>query len=214
MSRFLFTLFATVAAVSAAVADLGPRPKGLPPTKGIGLPVAERLIPVNNVLKFANEFPNHTFWAVTQGFNGTNVVTLKPDTDKPLPLTMNLTVSAVVYAVPNDVAKTFATPKEFVEAVAANKLPAGVKGSPTFVKSQGVLLNDRRSSIDRVVIISGGLKNGIKFAEEDPIMRDPEPEPEPAPAADVRPAPRLFVVGIAAALAVATAGVWLARKGK
>lgn len=209
MTRLLLALLAVIASLSFAAADLGPRPR----PKVIGpLPAAERQIPVNNVLKFGNEFPNHTFWAVTQGFNGTNVVTLKPDTDKPLPLTMNLTTSAVVYAVPNDVAKTFATPKEFADAATANKLPAGVRASPLFVKSQGVPLADRRAAIDRVVVVSGGIKNGVKFAEEDPIMRDPEPEP--GPTADTRPAPRLFVVGLAAALALATAGVWLARKGK
>ena len=94
MIRLLFTLPAMVATLTVAMADLGPRPKG-----AVG-----KSIPVRNVLKFANEFPNHTFWAVTVGQDGTNVVTLKADSSKPLPLTMVKTISAVVYAVPNDVA--------------------------------------------------------------------------------------------------------------
>jgi len=200
MNRFLMTAALAVTVAAAAIADLGPRPKG---------PVGKS-IPVQNVLKFANEFPNHTFWAVTQGFNGPKVITLKPDTAKPLPLTMNLTTSAIVYAVPNDAAKTFATPKEFVQAAAAGKLPAGVIVSPTFVKAEQVQNNDRRTAIDRIVVVAGGIKAGVTFAEEDPVKRDPEPEPP----ADARPAPRLFAVGLAAALAVMFGGLWLVRRGK
>ena len=201
MNRFLMTAALAMTTAAVATADLGPRPKG---------PILKS-IPVQNVLKFANEFPNYTFWAVTVGTDGTNVVPLKADGSKPLPLTMVKTVSAVVYAVPNDVAMTFATPKEFVSAAAAGKLPAGVIASPTFVKAEQVQNNDRRTAIDRVVVVAGGIKAGVTFAEEDPVKRDPE---DPAPQADARPAPRLFAVGLAAALAVMLGGLWLVRRGK
>ena len=200
MFRLLVSVAVVVGSAAVSTADLGPRPKG---------PVGKS-IPVNILLKFANEFPNHTFWAVTTGKNGTNVVTLKADTTKPLPLTMNLTLQATVYAVPNDVAKTFATPREFVVAAAAGKLPAGVIASPILLKFEQVLLNDRRSGVERVLVVAGGIKSGVTFAEEDPKV----PKKDPDPLADARPAPRLVLVGVALALAVAFGGMWLFRRGR
>ncbi len=201
MSRFLMTATVGMMASAFALADLGPRP-------GAG-----KTIPVKNVLKFGNEFPNHTFWAVTVGRNGTNVVTLKADTKQPIPLTMNLTLQATVYAVPNDLAKTFATPKEFLQAAATGKLPAGVVSSPLLVKAEAVLPNDRRLAIERVVVVAGGLKDGVTFTEQDPIRKGPKEDPE-LPTADARPAPRLLVAGLASALALAFGGLWVFRRGK
>ena len=58
------------------------------------------------------------------------------------------------------------------------------------------------------VLVERGIKAGVTFAEEDPVKRDPEPEP----LADARPAPRLFAVGLAAALAVMFGGLWAVRR--
>lgn len=214
MNRFLFATAMTVAMLATAQADFGPRP----PIKG---PLG-KTVPVNNVLKYANEFPNHTFWAITDGPTGLALVTMKPDKSKPHPLNLKPLKSAVVYAVPNDVAKLFDTPREFIQAAVAGKLPLAVVASPVLVKEEPVLAGDKRTAIDRVIVVSGGVKTGVTFAEEDPVppKKGPvlpnkkDPAPEPGPTADTRPAPRLFVVGIAAALALATAGVWLARKAK
>ena len=89
MNKFLTALAVASVAASAAVADLGPRPGG-PIPKG-------KVLPVNNVLKYANEFPNYTFWAVTDGPNGFAVVPMKPDPAKPHPLNLKPVKSAVVY---------------------------------------------------------------------------------------------------------------------
>jgi hypothetical protein len=205
MNRCLLVCGVIAAACSPAAADLGPRPKGpVTPTK---------LIPVNNALKFENEFPDHVFWAVTAGPNGTNVVPLKFDPKKPLPLTMNQTASAVVYAIPKTTAKLFTTPKEFVEAVTGPKLPDGVVASPNFLKAESAPTSDKRTTIKRVLVVTGNLTDGVKFSEEEAPAPKKDPE-EPEQPTATRPAPRRVVVGLAAALAVAFAGAWLVRRAR
>jgi hypothetical protein len=210
MSRLL-AVSLTLAFVPLALADLGPRPK-LPvqPTKAI---------PVNNVLKYANEFPNHTFWAITDGPNGFAVVPMKAEKSKPHPLNLKGVKSAVIYAIPNEVAKQIDTPREFIQLAAANKLPDSVVASPLLLREESVFNTDRRTSIDRVIVVSGGLKNGIAFTEEDPLpakKESPQPrknDPEPEmPTVEERPAPQLMLAGLAAAGAAMFGGLWLVRR--
>lgn len=213
MIRFMQALLLSVALVTAASADLGPRPVGPVPKA--------KTIPVNNILKYANEFPNHTFWAVTDGVNGMAVVPMKPDTTKPHPLTLKTVNTAVIYALPNDVAKLYDTPREFLQAIATGKLPVTVAMSPVLVKEEAVFGTDKRTVIDRVLVVSGGAKKGVSFTEEDPlppkkgptIPKTNEPEPDDESRTE-RPTPRLMIVGVASALAVAFAGIWLARRSK
>lgn len=207
MPRLLMAMASALLAVTAATADFGPRPL-------VPLPKS-KTVPVNNVLKFANEFPNHTFWAVTDGPNGPAVVPMKADPSKPHPLNLKPVKSAVIYALPNDVAKLFDTPREFLQVVAAGRLPATVVASPVLVKEEVVFASDKRTAIERVTVVSGGIKTGVTFAEEDPVppkkdqplpkkKNDPEPE-EPQ-------ARNLIPVGLFAALALAFAGVWAIRR--
>jgi hypothetical protein len=215
MSRFLLALTAVVALAAAAVADLGPRPLGpIPKSKSV---------PVTNVLKYANEFPNHTFWAITDGPNGPTVVPMKADPSKPHPLNLKGVTSAVIYALPNDVAKQYETPREFLRAVASARIPLTVVASPVLVKEEAVFAGDKRTAIERVTVVSGGIKTGVAFAEEDPVparkdpllpkkKNDPEPDAPDEATAEDRPAPRLIVVGLASALAVAFAGLWVVRR--
>ncbi len=200
MIRLLFTLPAMVATLSVAMADLGP-------------PLGSKYVPVVTTVKLEKSFPDHTFYVVGFGPGATPLTKVELDPTKATKVDAKSRYGGNLYAVPNAVVKEYKTDKELADAIRKEKPPAGV--SLLFISNRTTLkVGDQRDAIERVLVISGDEKTGLKIAEEKPEAKVPEkkaPE-EPGPTAASPTGGRLVVVGLAAALAVAFGGLWVVRR--
>jgi len=194
MSRFLLTVAVSALTASLAVADLGPPP-------------GKKYVPVTTTVKLEKSFPEHTFYVMGFGPGAAPLTQVELDPTKATKVDAKSRYGGSLFAVPNDVVKSFNTEKELAEALRKEKPPAGVS-TMSLDNRMTLKVSDNRAAVDRVLVIStGDAKTGLKIAEETAEKKDPE-EPEPTAATGRR----LIVVGLFAALALAVGGLWVVRR--
>jgi len=194
MSRFLLAVAVAAVAVGVAVADLGPPP-------------GSKYVPVTTTVKLEKSFPDHAFYVLGFGPGAAPLTKVELDPSKPTKVDAKSRYGGRLFAVPNEVAKSFKTEKELTDALRKEKPPAGV--SMTSIGSRTTLKEaDKRTAIDRVLVISAGdAKTGLKITDSEADKKDPEGPTATAPANG-----RLLVGGLAAALAVVAGGLWVVRR--
>jgi len=198
MSRFVLAVTVAVAAATAAVADLGPPP-------------GQKYVPVTTTVKLEKSFPDHAFYIVGFGPGATPLTKVELDPTKATKVDAKSRYGGSLYAVPNAIVKEYKTEKELGDALRKEKPPAGVS-SLSISNRTTLKMGDKRDAIERVLVISGDEKAGLKIAEEkDPEKKEPDKDPE-EPTAAAPTGSRLLVVGLAAALALVAGGLWAVRR--
>jgi hypothetical protein len=89
-----------------------------------------------------------------------------------------------------------------------DKLPAGVVVYETRGTIRDLKENDPRTKVENVITVSLDEKAGVRFAAKE----TPEPPSDAAPEPSTRTPLTMLIAGLAAALAIATLGVWYFRR--
>lgn len=193
------------AMAGTAVADI-------PPPKG------QKRTPLEHKITTEKEFPDFALYVISGG-DKAEAVKLDPKTPATVTAGGGRYRAVQLVAVPKDAAKKYAGEKEFLAAVAAEKVDGLLKAKNYFSAFTVVKDTDTRKSI----VVEYRLekidpKDGIVVTEvtaagdKEPAKKGGEGEDEGVTA--YTPRSGLWVAGLAAAAALALGGVWLARRGR
>jgi hypothetical protein len=200
MVRFVCSLATIACFTLSALADIPPPP----PTKGF------KRVPYENVMKLATELPGYRFYPFQRmGLGGQETIgdELKLGTEKGIAVrsSSSPSVRTGVVAVPDKVMGELKTKENLAKLLSMeskDKLPDGVVVYETRGTIQDLKESDPRTKVENVITVSRDEKAGVKFtAKETPGPPSKDTDPESSPLA-------MLIAGIAAALAIATLGVW------
>jgi hypothetical protein len=197
MNRLLAAVTGLVLAGTAA-ADVAP-PKGF------------KRVVLDNTVTTEKAYPEYAFFLVS---GGDKVEPVKLDPKTPLVVAGEGRGGrfrlVTLRAVPKDAGKAYPTEKEFHAAVAAGKVEGQVVGKTGFGTLAEVKDADPRKVVTREWKLEKiDAKEGIVLTSVPEAKKEPSPEEEEAALA---PRGGAWVAGLAAAAAVALAGVWLAGR--
>jgi hypothetical protein len=198
-------------AAAALVAVAGTAAADIPPPKGL------RRIPLEHKITTEKEFPDFALYAVSGG-DKAEAVKLDPKTPATVTAGGGRYRSAQLVAVPKDAAKKYPSEKEFLAAVAAEKVDGLLKAKNYFSAFTTVKDADTRKTI----VVEYKLekvdpKDGIVLTE---VNSEREPKKgesrggEDDEAAAYAPRGGAWVAGLTAAAGLAFGGVWVARRGR
>lgn len=229
----------TLALAGTAAADMGApkRPIGFPrpnlpvlpvfPNPVPNPPVRTPGVPVDHVFTIDKDYPDYVFFKVVNDralqveFTAKVPVSFRA---AKLPATVN---RLEIAAVPKEAKKKYKNEYELLAAVVAGKIPGQVNTKGQFPQVTVLDPKDTRQSVTlKHPIENIDPKDGFVFAPEKPKGRcdadaadDADPDTSAADDTDftvaaVTPAPagRLWVAGLAAFAAFASAGMWLTRR--
>lgn len=195
MSRLVLSLAAVAAVGTAALADLGPPP-------------GQKYVPVTTTVKLETSFPDHSFYVMGFGPGAAPLTKVDLDPAKATKVDAKSRYGGNLYAVPNSLVKELGTENALTDALRKEKLPPGVSSVPLSNRTT-LKESDKRTGIDRVLVISAGDgKSGLKITEQ----KSPDDKKDPESPAAATPANRLLFAGLAAALALVAGGLWVARR--
>lgn len=208
MTRLLAAAAALLVA-GTALADIGPPPGFI-------------RVPVEYKITTEKEIADYAFYTVN--FLGDPAKELKIDPKTPgeiKPPAAGARSGLRLVAVPKDAAKKFDSEKDFLAAVAKDKVSGAVWAKATFYGRKEV----KEAGAPKVIVVEQKIekvdaKEGIVFAK---AAADPN-APPPPPGCDVddeaatptayAPKGGTWVAGVAGALAVVFGGLWIARRGR
>lgn len=216
-------------AVAAVLAVAVPAPADIAPP----IPKGFKRVPLTHRVVTDKEFPDYALFTVEviDSFRGNTRSAAPAKLDAKTPLSLTTTSGASVsrsyelVAVPKDAGKKYATEKEFHKAVADGKVPGQVR-SKTIISggsSRDVKDSDpRKAVVEEYKLEKIDAKDGVVIKSATPAAAgsappkdSPKPEEEEeAAAAGYAPRGGVWVAGLAAAAAVVTAGLWVARRGR
>jgi hypothetical protein len=207
MVRFACSLAMVACFTLSAVADTPPPPPG----KGF------KRVPYEYVMKLETDLPGYKFYTFQRlGLGGQETIgdelKLGKENGIAVPSSSSPSVRTGVVAVPEKVMDELKTKENLAKLLSRDnkdKLPAGVVAYETRGTIRDLKESDPRTKVENVITVSLDEKAGVKFtAKETPEPPSMGAAPEPA----TRPSSAMLIAGIAAALAIATLGVWFVRR--
>lgn len=197
MVRFALALAMIACCTASAVADVAPPP----PEKGF------KRVPYQYIVKLETEPSGYKFYAFRdRGPARTIGDELKLGTENGVAVPSNPRPhdNIGVVAVPEKVMNELKTKENLAKLLFGgnnDKLPAGVVVYETRGIERDLKESDPRTKVEIVITISVDENDGVKFS----VKETPEPSTQPPLA--------IVIAGIAAALAIATLGIWYFRRG-
>jgi hypothetical protein len=206
VGRFVCSVAMAACFTLPAMADVPPPP----PEKGL------KRVPYEISMKLETIIPGYKFYTFQRlGLGGQETVgdELKLDTENgvAVPSSSSPSVRTGVVAVPEQVMNELKTKENLAKLLSRDnkdKLPAGVVVYETRGTIRDLKENDPRTKVENVITVSLDEKAGVRFAAKE----TPEPPSDAAPEPSTRTPLTMLIAGLAAALAIATLGVWYFRR--